>query len=208
MPKQISSLSNINITLTDFMDFVNKAGGTKITKVKQLKTRPEYHPAQDFYKSLREGLIEIHQHNGTKDELLKIVSALTDDKKKKNYPDMVDGYKRFWGKKNITWFTPPNRIWKLGQVQIKINPELGLIYDGQHFVIKLHLRSDKISKDKVSQVLCLMESQLRKKVADTDIFCLLDVKNGKLFRNDSKDTSYMPLLEGEAKSLETLWNGI
>ncbi|WP_164879142.1 hypothetical protein [Flavobacterium cerinum] len=42
--------SSIKISLTDFLDFINRSGGTKMTKVKQVKNRAKYHPASDFYK--------------------------------------------------------------------------------------------------------------------------------------------------------------
>lgn len=200
--------TTIDISLTDFIDFVSKAGGSKLTKVRQIKNRDEYHPATDFYKTLRDGVVDIHKNGLDKSELNKLLVGLTDEKKKKNYPDAINGYKKFWGKKNFIWFNPPFKHWKVGDVDIKINPELGLECDGKFLVIKLYWKAEKLSKDRVAQILSLMESQLRKRVEPEILFCVLDVKNAKLFCNDTKDTSYLPLLEGEARSFETIWKGI
>jgi hypothetical protein len=205
---KMHSKSLISISLTDFIDFVSKSGSAKLTKVKQVKNRDEYHPATDFYKSLREGIIEIHKAGGSKSELDVLLFGLTDAKKKKNYPDAIAGYKKFWAKKKFAWFQPPTKHWKVGDVDININPELGLSYDNKFLAIKLYMKSDKLSKDKVTQILSLMESQLRKDAADNVLFCVLDVKNSKLFCNDTRDISYLPLFEGEVKSFEIIWKGV
>lgn len=198
----------INISLTDFIDFVNKSGGAKMTKVKQVKYRAKYNPSSDFYKILREEIIEIHKNNLDKKILDDLVEKLTDSKKKVNYPISIKGYKKFWGKKNIDWFDPPFKHWIIGDLDVKINPELGIEFGGKFYVIKLFLKAEKISKDKLSQILSLMENQLRESTVEEVVFCVLDVKNAKLYENDKGGFEYLPLLEGEAKSFETIWKAI
>ena len=51
----------INITLTDFIDYVSKVGTSRYTKVNQIHSRDVYHPAFDFWKPLREGFIKLNQ---------------------------------------------------------------------------------------------------------------------------------------------------
>ncbi|WP_136668863.1 hypothetical protein [Flavobacterium sp. H122] len=204
----MSKKKTINISLTDFIDFVNKSGGSKMTKVKQVKYRDSYHPASDFYKSLREEIIDVHKNNLDKKVLDDLIEKLTDLKKKTNYPLSISGYKKFWGKKKIEWFDPPFKHWLIGDLDIKINPELGIEFGGKFYVIKLFLKSEKITKDKLSQILSLMENQLRSETDDEVIFCVLDVKNAKLYENAKGDFSYLPLLEGEAKSFETIWKAL
>lgn len=53
--------TKIEISLTDFVDFVCKSGTAKLTKVRQIKERDDYSPKTDFYKALREGVIENHE---------------------------------------------------------------------------------------------------------------------------------------------------
>ncbi|MEZ4253047.1 MAG: hypothetical protein R3B99_32975 [Polyangiales bacterium] len=40
----------IDISLTDFVDFAMESGTPKVTKVAEMKDRPDYQPAFDFYK--------------------------------------------------------------------------------------------------------------------------------------------------------------
>lgn len=71
----------INISLTDFIDYVSKVGTSKFTLVNHIYSREEYQPAFDFWKPLREGIIDLHQNNKDKSELDKILNDLTDKKK-------------------------------------------------------------------------------------------------------------------------------
>lgn len=206
MAKKIKS--SITISLTDFIDFVNKSGGSKMTKVKQVKSRGKYHPASDFYRILRERIIDVHRNENSKNYLDALVGELSDDKKIKNYPASIMGYKKFWGRKTITWFDPPFSHWKLGDLDIKVNPEIGIKYGGIQFVIKLYFNADKITKDKISQILALMESQLRPEVDKEVVFGVLDVRNSRLHENIYGDITMLPLLEGEARSFETIWKAL
>ncbi|MGL2965875.1 hypothetical protein [Flavobacterium sp. XGLA_31] len=198
----------IVISITDFIGFVNKSGGSKMTKVKQLKSRDMYHPSKDFYKLLREEIVELHQKGNQVKFLEHLLDRLTDIKKRNNYPVVIEGYKKFIGRKKIIWFEPPSKHWLIGDLDVKINPELGLRFGTKAVVIKLYLSADKITKDKVMQILSLMESELRSEVDEEVVFGILDVKTGKLFENANKDVSYLPLLEGEARSFEIIWKGI
>jgi len=67
------------ITLTEFVDFVRKAGTRKSTVVWQaFRRRVEgYDPATDFYKPLREGLVDHHKNESSKANLNRIVSSQT-----------------------------------------------------------------------------------------------------------------------------------
>lgn len=49
-----------NLSLTDLIDVVSKSGTPKATKVCQIKNRPAYQPAIDFYKPLRDAFVKIH----------------------------------------------------------------------------------------------------------------------------------------------------
>jgi hypothetical protein len=200
--------TKIKISLTDFIDFINKTGGTKMTKVRQVKSRDDYSPGKDFYKILREGIVNNHTKDGSKNDLNKILGDLTDKKKATNYPDAIKGYQKFWGRKDIQWLDPPFKHWKVGELDIKVNPELGLEYLGKTYVVKLYFKADKLTKDRVCQILSLMEDQLRDEVEDDVIFAILDVRNAKLHENVIGDITYLPLLEGEARSFETIWKGI
>ena len=59
----------IEISLTDFVGFVNKMGTAKQNHVKTIKERPEYEPYMDFYKAIRTAIINLHKKKQSKDIL-------------------------------------------------------------------------------------------------------------------------------------------
>lgn len=201
--------NKIEISLTDFIDFVNKSGNQKMTQVRKLKNRPDYEPFSDFYKVLREKIQQIHKKDLQKDELDNILKILTDDKKKSNYPELIEGYKKFWGRKKILWFQPPYKNWKVGDLEIRLNPELGLEYKNQFLIIKLYFKDEKINRSQIDQILTLMEYQLRAKIDEPEVkFALLDIRKSKLYIQKNNSLELVPLLLGEAKSFLEIWKGI
>jgi hypothetical protein len=116
----------IEISLTDFIGFVNKMGSAKLSHVRKIKDRPEYEHYMDFYKPIREAILKLHKNYEGKEVLDTLLSHLSDDKKKNNYPALINGYKKFLGRKKFEWVKPPKKDWKVGDVIITVNPELGL----------------------------------------------------------------------------------
>jgi hypothetical protein len=87
------------LSLTDFVDIVSASGTPKATKVRQVKERPEYEPAFDYYKQVREGLVACHRTGDPRGRLEYHVGEIRDAKKVENYATIVSGYRRWWGKK-------------------------------------------------------------------------------------------------------------
>ncbi len=205
------SKNQIKISLTEFMNFVNKSGSAKSTVVSAAKRKreEEYKHFEDYWNPFKIKLKSVHKKNGNHENLKEIIDDINPEKKE-NYIKSIDGYCSFWKKRKISWFNPPRKTWIDGDVRIELNPELGLQINDKLYVIKLHTSAnDKIDKRHADLILNLMENELRNKVGgDEIIFALLDVKNGKLFENKTKDISLMPLLKGEVKSFETIWKNL
>ena len=118
---------SMEISLTDFVDFTIKSGPAKVTKVREVKGRDPYEPAVDFWRPLREGIVEMHRAGRvTKEGLDAIIDAQSHALKLRLYPAASDGYLRFLGKKPPTWFEPPRGLWTSGPLAVRVNPEVGL----------------------------------------------------------------------------------
>nr|WP_314625438.1 hypothetical protein [uncultured Janthinobacterium sp.] len=193
------------LSLTDFVDVVSKAGSPKITKVKQIKNRPAYQPATDFYKPFREALINLHASGKDRSSLDLIVSNLSDLKKIANYPELIDGYKKWWGKKSIGWFSPPRGTYTSSGVEIAVNPELGLIIDGKRVIVKLYNKAEPITQYRVDMVPLLMELVLRVSCNSTDVVALLDVRKGKLHYLSVNQATAKFGLDAEMAYIANLW---
>lgn len=140
------------ISLTDFVDFVAKSGSPKLTLVRQLKSRGDYDPVEDFWRKLRMGIVEFHEKSKEKSWLDGITAGLTDIKKIKNYPNVIAQYKSFLGRKAITWFKPPFIHWKHGGLDVRVNPELGLVINGKRHIVKLYFKNAPLTKNKADGV--------------------------------------------------------
>lgn len=205
------SKDQIKISLTEFMNFVNKSGSAKSTVVSTAKRKreEEYKHFEDYWNPLKIKIKSVHKKHGNHEDLKEILNDINPDKKV-NYSKSINGYCTFWKKRKIEWFNPPKKTWIDGDVKIELNPELGLQIKDVLYVIKLHTSAnDAIDKRHADLILNLMEKELRSKVLGNEvIFAVLDVKKGKLFENKTKDVSLIPLLKGEVRSFETIWKNL
>lgn len=200
----------IEITLTDFVDFVSKAGTPKLTVVKNVKKHhiDGYDPQTDFYRAIRKGIVDMHQRSKPKDALDNLLLGLTDKKKKTAYPDLIAGYKKFLGRKSYVWFTPPKHKWEHAGVAISVNPEVGLEFDGVRHVVKLYFKAPKLGKIQMDIVTHLMTTFLPKPLSDVTSFDMLDIRNSKLILGTPTDPSLTALLEGEAASFAQIYKSL
>lgn len=193
------------LSLTDIVDVISKAGLPKATKISQIKNRDKYSPATDFYKTLREGLIEIHKSNKPKASLKGILTGLSDAKKKANYPFAIDGYRKWWGNKQLKWFVPPSATYSKHGFDISVNPELGLEVNGIRHVIKLYLKDEKLTKLRIDLITSLMHESLPQEAGTKTAMCVLDVRNSKLYGPPINSAALMPMVEAELSYIASLW---
>lgn len=198
----------IKISLTDFIDFVSKVGSSKFSIVKTIHSRGAYQPAFDFWRPLRDGIIDFHKFDKEKSELDRILIDLTDKKKINRYPALVESYKSFLGKRNIEWFEPPFKEWETNDLSIKLNPELGLDINGILYVVKLYFKTDPLSQMKADLILLLMNTKLKKGDFKEVTFAVLDVERKKMFEKTKLDKIHLSLLEGEALNFINIWNSM
>ncbi|MNK97980.1 hypothetical protein D3C87_1183310 [compost metagenome] len=199
------------ITLTDVVDVISKSGTPKATKVSQIKYRQSYSPQTDFYKALREGIVSVHQNGHPKQKLGDVLKFLTDEKKLKNYPKAILGYEKWWGKKNIMWSAPFSATYSYQDIDIGINPELGLVIDGEPYLVKLYLKDESLQKLRIDIVLALMESALSGGAVADCKMAVLDVRSSKLFCSANDPVALaklMKMVNAELAYVSALWEQI
>lgn len=195
------------ISLTDFVDIVSTSGTPKFTKVKEVKNRPPYAPAADFYKILRDRIIEIHQRGLDYKDLQSLVKSLSDRKKVNNYPVLINGYRKWCGRKELKWFTPPQGLWSAHGIDVRVNPELGLEINGKFHLVKLYFKADKLSKTRTDIITHLMESCLGAQSPDTTMG-ILDIRNSKLLCPTVPIPGLSVALDGELAYIAALWEQV
>lgn len=200
----------MNISLTDFVDFVITSGSPKLTRVRQVKHMREqdYDPAKDFWKPLRDRIVQFHRTGEKRKTALADVLTQVSPGKKERYAECLSGYRHFLGRKDFGWFEPPRSTWDEGTLKVSVNPELGLIRNGQRGVVKLYFKATKLSKRRVAMILLLMREGLRGRLARDASVGILDVPHGRLYSAVDPDATLLPLLEGEAESFARIWERI
>lgn len=198
----------IQISLTDFIEFVSKVGTTKFTKVKEIKNREPYHPNKDFWKALRDGIVNIHKNNLNKNKLDEIVTNLKDENKINLYPNVIKQYKSFLGRKKIEWIEPPVFDWVYSDMKVKLNPEIGLFIDDKPYIIKLYFKAEPLSKSKIDLIILMMNKYLKSGDFKDANFAVLDVCKKRLYEGSKLDDNHISLLEGECLSFLRIWNSI
>ena len=116
-------------------------------------------------------------------------------------------YKKFLGRKRITWFDPPSDLWTFSGLGVRVNPELGLCINGQNYIIKLYFKDEAPTKNRLQTVLQMMHSTLSSQVTNGAAMAVLDVANGKLTSNTAQPNIAI-LIQGEASAFVQMWNSI
>ncbi len=193
------------LSLTDFVDIVSKSGTPKATKVLEVKGRGEYEPAFDFYKPLREHIVNLHSQNMGKEHLTDVLESIHNRTKLDNYPELIAGYKKWWGKKQCLWQTPPRTRYTQGGVEIIVNPELGLEIDGKLHIIKLYFKKDKLTKLRLAVIGWLMAETIKEQPTSACSLGVLDIRHSKLLDLSAADRSLGAVLAAEIAYIRSLW---
>jgi hypothetical protein len=192
------------ISMTYFVDFVLKAGTPKLTGVREFKERKD-ELYTDFYRQIREAMVDMHR-TGKPDKVLDdFLKAQTDERRRRIYPCVAAGYRKFLASAAMTWFDPPAGIYRLGELEINVNPELGLVIDGKPHVIKMYFRGEPLSAKRMTVILNLLMNGLEGIAPPGTIFGVLDVRNARLHTFKAPNPRLNLLLRGEAASFATIY---
>ena len=188
------------VSLTTFVDFVSKAGTPKATVVRTWKESGDYEIVTDFYKRVREAIIEYHK-NGTP-----VDTAFAGCNKKKipHFNSIIAGHKKWLRRKDLKWFAPPTEVWQCGQMSVSINPELGLIVDGVPHLIKIYFKGEKLARSRVNIITQLMTTALASATREHCVMAVLDVRKARLFAGQGND----PRLEAQLRAEAAYWNAL
>lgn len=193
------------ISLTDFVDIVLKSGTPKATKLNEVINRPEYHPATDFYRLVRDWIVATHSTGDSKSNLPKLLPTLTDKKKMGNYASVIEGYKKWWGAKSLEWFHPATGIYTAHGIDVSVNPELGLILNDKRHLVKLYFKSEPLTKSRIEIVAHLMKVTLNDKCQQETTMSVLDIRNSKLLSPTVPIKSLNAMLDAEMAYIEAFW---
>jgi hypothetical protein len=193
--------------LTQLVDVVSKSGTPKATCVRQIKEQlaSPYDPRNDFYKILREAIVEAHAANRGKPYITSVANRAADPRRSAQYGPIAMAYNSWWGRKTITWFVPPRATWTPAgsTFGVVVNPELGVAINGVRHAIKLYFKADPLSKARIDVITHLMHQELAP-LEPTAQFSVLDIRNRKLY-TIVPPAGLGPALVAELAYVAALW---
>lgn len=199
------------ISLTDFVDFVTRSGMPKLTKVRQLKRRGEYNTLHDFYRPLREAIIQAHAEGAGKKRVNGCVDGAWDwsvDRRRRHYEELTRAYVSWWGRKRLEWFEPAWEVLDLGALTLSVNPELGLRVNGRPLLIKLYFKERRLSHKYAEVVTQLMRMSLRDQAPEDAEMAVLDIRRRNLHCPTPRTRHLETLVRGEMAALTTMWSSV
>lgn len=196
------------ISMTTFVDFVQAGGTARLSAIRKAKDlyQEEYQPPFDFYKQLRERIVEMHKRGEPSSVLDQFLARLTNARKDQRYQDCVTAYKKWLGRKRVEWTGTVSDTWTSGELSVRVNPELGLAVNDRRYAIKLYFKQQPAAKAKLDVMLHLMQTGLQLKAGT--IPAILDVPRGRLVEPTSVKTGLDALLAGEAAAFSTIWRAV
>ena len=102
------------ISMTYFVDFVLKAGTPKLTGVREFKERKD-ELYTDFYRQVREAMIDMHRTGKPVKVLDDFLAAQRDERRRRIYPSIVNGYRKLLASGDVKWFEPPSATYRIGE---------------------------------------------------------------------------------------------
>ena len=198
------------IGLTQFIDFTVKGTSAKLNMVRQIKYQDEYHPAFDYWKQLRDGIIKYHEKNLQPEYFDALIQGV-DDKKKENYIFAVKQYRKFLKNKEVSWFNPGKATWKSADLMVRSSPELGLIINGEPHLIKLYFKgkAEKVDKRTSRTSLTLLNTSLYEGNHDERVHhSVLNIQKNNFITDNEINQDQLIALESEATQFIYLWDKI
>lgn len=200
-----------HIGLSQFINFSTKGSSAKINEVKKIKYQDlDYHPAKDYWKQLRDGIIKYHEQ-GLSLEYFDFLLENVDARKKVNYQNAIKQYINFIKKKEIEWFSPGKSIWSTDQLTVRSSPELGLVINGVPHLVKLYFKGkrEKIDKRNITSTLTLLNTSKYDIAHDSSVNkSVLNIHNKNLYTNNNIDSSQLLALRAEANQFIYIWDNI
>jgi hypothetical protein len=192
------------VSMTTFVDFVTASGTARLTRVRQAKAQYgcEYDPRADYYKPLRERLVQTLKDGWSAKALRQQLASVSDGKKQANYETCRRGFTAWAGRKQLSLGDARRGVWKSGGLAVAVNPELALEINGAPHIVKLYFKADPLSQQRANIVLEL----LREAVAADVTPAVLDVRRGKLFTPTVTVPGIDAFLASEAAAFSTLWD--
>lgn len=189
------------ISLTDFVDYALAPGPSQLVKVRELKRRGEYEPAHDYWRDLREWIIDAEYGRRTLRQVEQLALAARVGKRA-NYQTALAGFRKFARRRPGTIATRPKKDrWEHDGLIVRVNPELCYRTPSGRLCVKLYFKKEPRPTKHRADIILLLVSQT---IANHDV-ALLDVPTGKLIEGKLTKSDLPIYLRAQATAFVQMW---
>lgn len=193
-----------HVGFTKFLDFTAQTGSAKAASALAAfyQSGNMQNSRTHYYENLREALITA-ERSGKYTDWEEFIREQKEEAQEATRDALIKFYKWKSNYASAAWYEPPKQIWALQEFDVNINPEIGLILDGEVYAIKLYLNNKKLSDLKAQAAGLIMENMFSEQYPAIK-FAILDVKAEKfhVFNGASERLDY--LLIGEAAHMSAI----
>lgn len=195
----------IELSLTDFVDLVSRTSTEKASKIREIKKRGPYSPKQDFYRQVRKGIVRCHKEQLGRGGLAQAVGPINDRRKRLHFRAVMDGHKKYWGRKTLSPIPVYKTEYQKNGVSIRVNPELAWEHNGVRHIVKLYFKSTPLAKRRVDLISHLMEVSLQPLLTSGHIMAIHDTQNSKLITPTVPIAGMTAMIDAEIAYIAALW---
>jgi len=187
----------------EFSDIAVSSGQPKLTMIRKEKHKPPYQPAGDYYKQLREAIVEAHEQSLGQVHITSEANGCPNPKRKGNYIALANAYNKWWGKKAITSHPHQKDTFSANGIDITLNPELCLEWSGHKHLVKLYFNQEAMTQARANYMIHLMDVVYSGRGINE--FNVLDIKKGKLFSFTGSAANFTIGLSAETAFIAAAW---
>jgi hypothetical protein len=167
-------------SMSNFTDWLTVFGLGRVTLVRDHKRRAS-DPYADYYGPLRDRMVDALRRGQPTDGLAAFVDGQVDDSMRRNFREVLAGWDKFLASHQVAWFEPPSFDWPVGPgLAIRLNPEFGLVVDGEPHVVKLYARADKLTQKRADLMVAMLQMVEVPGSSKPVRLAVLDGRNGRL----------------------------
>jgi len=186
------------VPMSMFVEFTVAQGTSRVACVADSKR--DYDPRFDFYKGFRERAVRQLVQGWNSQAFRASLREVRNARKQASYEECRAGLTKWARNKNLSARRAHNGTWEAAGLEIRVNPELRLVVDGDKFLVKLYFKAEEISASRLENTLFLL-SEVAPKGATAAI---LDTRRGQLLTGSDQDPTLDALLSSEAAAFSSL----
>lgn len=166
----------------------------------------EWSPITDPYRFLIQAVVRMHETGGGTSALDDAIDRERTERRRGVIRDAAGDYVAWLDQAGtVSYFPVVATTWVCRNACVRVNPELGLVIDGQKYAVKLHMVKQRVTAAEAGMMTSVMRAALDGSVPSDCRMAVLDVRTGVLHIESPGNAWAIAQIEDAAEDLATRW---